>query len=459
MNIRTCASGKTPTFAAEFFVHRSAFRFAVRHAQATRMANDVLTIRISGVSPLEDGRAESGIGESLTRAYVTGENVSITVAAEIFRQLAVPVMASAADLSRAISLLLDANEQASVRGAIALWSGFDIALVDWLSRIHRLPVSQLIKQIEASACARTGMTMTVASVPIESSARVVVRATIPMLKPWQAGLLARLYRLAGFRHLKVKVGDGDSLSRIHSVACTMPADLTLDANRAYAPEHALHLISAYRDFPDFSSTNQPAIVAFEDPVSTLTGPAAVELMEDFAGKSMIPVMVDEPLSDIFSCRDFAQSRKIRFWNLRVGKCGGITGTIMAATLARANGIDVVMGALVGEGAPLTRAARLLLPVVRPVWADAAFSGWILRGSVYAAWLKWPGRVAGFGLRLRESSIRRSMLAYGAMRCIASAKASLDPPHDMRTLRDPAGPKGSPGIMTTRAFARLDEANS
>jgi L-alanine-DL-glutamate epimerase-like enolase superfamily enzyme len=457
-SLREHSGISSPLFTAEIFIYRSRFSFGVRHAHGSRKANDVLGIRVSGALPGSgaDG-VHQGIGESLPRDYVTGEKVSISVATQLFRELAVPVMAAGGNLQRAIGLLFDAREVASAHGAIALWSGFDIALVDWLARVNGCPVSDVIRQIHILAWSRAGL-----NYPSAASARPLpfdapVRATIPMLKPWLAGCLAGLYRMAGFRLLKVKVGGQDDVQRVEAVLRSQPANLTLDANQGLSENAARKLLD---DAVNMAVAASSSIAAFEDPVATPSGHDARAAMARFARGSRVPVMVDEPLSGAVSCRDFSGERDIRLWNLRVGKCGGITGTILAAATAKSRGIDVVLGALVGEGLPLMRAAKLLHGVIQPLWVDAAFSRWVVSSDVHASRFRWSPRRAGdgMGIRLCEAKLRRSMISYGAIRCMAAENLASVTPHESRTLRAPDGPNGSPGIMTTRAFSSAHEAN-
>src|SRR5947207_5426193 len=51
------------------------------------------------------------------------------------------------------------------------------------------------------------------------------------------------------------------------------------------------------------------------------------------------------------------------WNLRVGKCGGLLGTLELVRMAAAHGIGCQLGVLVGETGILGTAGRLLAACV------------------------------------------------------------------------------------------------
>jgi L-alanine-DL-glutamate epimerase-like enolase superfamily enzyme len=264
--------------------------------------------------------------------------------------------------------------------------------------------------------------------------------------------------LSGFLLFKIKVGGSSDLERVKAVLDAGVDDLTLDANQGLSELSAGKLVD---DIYRIVQGKRISFSAFEDPVYTPPGGQAHVAMARFARSLRVPVMADEPLSGTSSCSDFARESDVRIWNLRIGKCGGITGTILAAATAKSRGIGVVLGALVGEGLPMVRAAQLLRGIIQPLWVDAAFSNWILRRGYYSSKFRWPVKHAGYGLGvgLCEATMRRNLLSYSVIRSMAVEKSSEETPQDSRTLRAPAGPNGSPGIMTMRDFSKAQEANS
>jgi muconate cycloisomerase len=72
----------------------------------------------------------------------------------------------------------------------------------------------------------------------------------------------------------------------------------------------------------------------------------------------IPVMADESLCSLDDGSRLVEAGAADVFNIRVGKCGGLLGSLRLTELARASGLGVHLGALVGETAVLSRAAEL-----------------------------------------------------------------------------------------------------
>jgi hypothetical protein len=95
-------------------------------------------------------------------------------------------------------------------------------------------------------------------------------------------------------------------------------------------------------------------------------------------------MVDEWLSGEGDAGIFAASKDIRFWNLRVGKCGGLTGTVIMGRLGYRAGVKLVLGALVGEDALMVRAGDVVARILPLAWREDSFSRLLLQKSVFAS---------------------------------------------------------------------------
>lgn len=422
-------------FQLEVFHRRSPFRFRVRHAHGDRFANDSLVIRISG------GTNYSGVGEALPRNYVTGETIegALEQAPKLFEQLAVPIMRlvvaaaqspdhinalDTVDGSDAIAdALLAAWRQASALSHLALWSAFDIALIDWLTKVLGITVQDFVAQLSR----RSGL-----HAAVENQSSPAQRATIPMIRPALAGLLALAYRMAGFKLLKVKVGDKASVPRVRAVLRILDlsgsgANLTMDANQGYSPAGAQEFISVLANGDENFSRQ---IAAFEDPVQPSDAPTLAAFargessdghdhkhFQFFPGKNLrqpqFSIMADEALSGENSCADFARHPEIRIWNLRVGKCGGITGMLAAAAHGAQCGAQIAIGALVGEDRVLDRAARLVEKVIPAAWSERSFSEFLLRDRVFRSDKTQisdaSGSCGGLGLVIDERKIRQHLV--------------------------------------------------
>ena len=410
-----------PLFQLEVFHRRSPFRFRIRHAHGERSANEGLVIRISGVV---DGRQIFGLGEALPRSYVTGETVdgSLVHCQALFEKLAVPVMVAATSeggrLEGAIDLLIDAWSTVSSTNQLAVWSAFDVALFDWVSKVLDLSPERLLRETRSKIESRCGSHSRSTKDPLFLADNTVARrATIPMVRPWLAAMLTFGYRCFGFKHFKVKVGDPQSIQRVGMVIrCMGPrADVTLDANQGYSAAAAQEFLNLI--FQKHSVLRQ-RLVAFEDPV----GPADAESLALFGRNTGVVIMADEVLSGEESCRAFALCPEVSIWNIRVGKCGGITGALMAADQASRAGARVAFGALVGEDRVLGASANLLSTQVSSLWMEESFSELVLARSVFRSdRLKKsvaslaPDARRGLGFDLDERAMRSQMIRFQAFR--------------------------------------------
>ncbi|MDX6555662.1 MAG: L-Ala-D/L-Glu epimerase, partial [Miltoncostaeaceae bacterium] len=134
-----------------------------------------------------------------------------------------------------------------------------------------------------------------------------------------AGLVER-----GFTCLKVKVGLGDDAGRLAAIRAAVGPDVLLrvDANGAwYSPAEALANLRAL-----VPSDLELA----EEPVSGVEALAAV------SADSPVPISMDETADDVAGFGSGATDLVC----LKISRCGGITGLLRAATVARAAGSEV-----------------------------------------------------------------------------------------------------------------------
>jgi muconate cycloisomerase len=160
-------------------------------------------------------------------------------------------------------------------------------------------------------------------------------------------LLGQIRRL-GKRRIKVKVGRPEDAERLAAVRRVLGGEIEilLDANGAWSADEAVEKISALERF---------GITAVEQPVPgrDLEGLARV------ARAVKVPIMADESICNLADALRLLELGGCGLWNLRVGKCGGLLGTLELARLAISQGIAVYLGCLVGESGLLERAGRLV----------------------------------------------------------------------------------------------------
>ena len=160
-----------------------------------------------------------------------------------------------------------------------------------------------------------------------------------------AAIAAQLFE-RGYGCVKVKVGLGDDLGRVAAVRAAIGPDtlLRVDANGAWGtPEEALANLRAL--YPS-------EIELAEEPVH------GVAALAEVRAQSPIPIAMDETADDVPAIGSGAADLVC----LKIARCGGITGLLRAATLARAAGSEVFVASTldgpVGVAAALHAAAAL-----------------------------------------------------------------------------------------------------
>jgi muconate cycloisomerase len=218
-----------------------------------------------------------------------------------------------------------------------------------------------------------------------------------------------LLRLSGRRHVKVKVGRQDDLERLAIISAGLGADLPLrlDANGAWPVDEAIARLTEMRQRFNIESVEQPVAAGpgHADADADRRHLAELRRVRVEAG---VKVMVDESLCTLDDARRIIDAGAADIFNVRVGKCGGLLGTLRLAELARAAGLGLHLGALVGETAVLSRAAEIFGR------AGAGFGFSCLEGKGQNRFLL-AGDIAsaddapdapGLGVTLDEEALRR-----------------------------------------------------
>ncbi len=203
----------------------------------------------------------------------------------------------------------------------------DLALWDRAGRRAGVPVSTLLAE--------------------SALAEVEVNATIGALDRASAAGAAAGAAAAGHRCVKLKVGVGDDAGRVAAVRAALGPDVTLrlDANGAWTVDEAVRMIEALA----------PAgLELVEEPVHGLAGLRAVR------ERVAVRIAMDETTAEPGALASGAADAVC----LKVGRCGGISGLLAAATLVRATGAEPYVASTfdgpLGIAAALHAAAALRL---------------------------------------------------------------------------------------------------
>jgi muconate cycloisomerase len=357
--------------AVQLDVYRTAIAMrSFEHAAATRNQAEAVVVR----AVFSDG--VSGWGETLPRAYVTGETLESVVTD--LEGLIWPALAEADfsgvefEVAAALAAIPTVGPDGRCINAAACAA--ELACVDaHLKRRGLSSPAGLLGAAEALAPAEE--IIRPHSLLAEASRPHAVEADIPhqcgRILPRVTGVLGsadagktarrlRLMRWYGLRDFKLKLGlgaDADSANlavvrarlagALAAGRCTLRVDVNGGWTADETPEHAAELRAM-------------GVCAVEQPVFCGAG----ELVE-LARRCELPLIADESLlTDSDAEALLAEPGKL-WWNIRISKNGGLVRAGRLAARAAAAGSTVVLGCMVGESGILSAAQRRLLQAAGP----------------------------------------------------------------------------------------------
>ncbi|MGH7798409.1 MAG: enolase C-terminal domain-like protein [Candidatus Binatia bacterium] len=331
---------------------RIPFHQAFRHALQSREESDAVIVKVTG----SDGR--SGFGESLPRSYVTGETTEAMIA-RIREQLAPKMFAESfapgwETFEYLQAVMPEWTKTEEKNNHVVAWNAafcaVELALLDWSLRADHCALADLL---------------------LPARYEVVYSGVISADAPKDAAALAKRMTRLGIRQIKVKVGTPDDPARLEAVrqAVGDEVELRADANAAWSAEEAVERLRQLAKFK---------LQAIEQPVAA----------DDLAGlkrvrvEGGVPVMADESLVTLDQARRLIDLGACDYFNIRLSKCGGISGSLAVAKLAQQAGIKVQLGAQVGETGILSAAGRTFaahLPTL--AFAEGSFGTWLLAEDI------------------------------------------------------------------------------
>ena len=328
------------------------FHQVFRHALQSREESDAVIVKIT------DNTGLSGYGESLPRSYVTGETAE-TMIARIREQLAPKIFAESFApgwetfeyLQTVMPEWTKSGERASSPVAWnAAFCAVELALLDWSLRADHCALADLLPPARYE---------------------VVYSGVISADAPKDAGALARRLARFGIHQIKVKVGTPDDAARLEAIrkAVGDKVELRADANAAWQADEAIEQLRRLTRF-NLRSIEQP--VSADD----LAG------MKRVRDQSGVPIMADESLVTLDQARRLIELDASDYFNIRLSKCGGLSGSLAIAKLAQQAGTKIQVGAQVGETGLLSAAGRTFaahLPALAS--AEGSFGTWLLTEDV------------------------------------------------------------------------------
>jgi L-alanine-DL-glutamate epimerase-like enolase superfamily enzyme len=363
------------------------FKVAFRHAAASRVTSESLFLRVG----LDNGA--QGWGESLPRAYVSGERREGAFA--LLRDSILPALLGQTfqSLSEVGSFLEKCDGQAPtewVRPEVpqtSAWCSIDLALLDAFGRAFGEPASLGGQPAAANALGRYRYS-----------------GVVSAGRGWPYAVSLLKMRAFRFPHVKLKVEqDGaEQAARTARRLLGRRVDLRVDANMAWDVEEALEAIGELRAV---------GIHSFEQPIPAgdLAGLARL------VAESAAAVVADEGLTNRESLQTLIIRRACTGANVRISKCGGLVGAYARCREALDAGLMLQVGCQVGESSLLSAAHLTLLQALAPLtpgvrYAEGCFGRHLLREDPVSPSVQFgfggrpPRRPAGAGLGVQVDQV-------------------------------------------------------
>lgn len=286
-----------------------------------------------------------GLGEGCPRDYVTGETLSGALEWIEARR---PALSALDDLEHVRAYV--AEHRTAIDASPAAWCAVESAVLDLVAQRAGVTVEGLLGvPEERTVLAYTGV------IPAGSTRTVAE--------------LAGAYLGLGLADLKVKVGvaGADDVARVAAVRAAVadagrPIRIRLDANNAWGSDPTA-AIEALRPLCE-------GVVAVEEPLAA----GRLDDLRHISDALGIRIVLDESLTRIAQIPSLVDDPERWLANVKVSKAGGSVRAVALVEALTEAGIDVIVGAQVGETSVLTRLG----------WVAARAAGdrlWAIEGGV------------------------------------------------------------------------------
>ncbi len=200
-------------------------------------------------------------------------------------------------------------------GLFSLHSGVDIALWDLLGKKAGLPVWKILGGYREKI--KTSVTIGICGVP-----DTIKQADAFLREGWQI--------------LKIKGGLNveTDIIRLHELRGKYGQKLRIrfDANQGYSQEEALYFVEKTRELQ---------VELLEQP----TRKSRPDLLGIVTRGSAIPIMADESLVSLVDAFHLVKHGLVDLMNIKLMKTGGITEAVQVDAVARAAGVEVMVGCM------------------------------------------------------------------------------------------------------------------
>ncbi|EHP83569.1 dipeptide epimerase [Methanotorris formicicus] len=173
--------------------------------------------------------------------------------------------------------------------------------------------------------------------------------TISITTPEKAAQTAQEYSKKGFKVLKIKVGKDfkEDFERVMAVSEAVDCEIRIDANQGYNPKEAVKFINSVWD----AGVN---VTLFEQPVHCQN----IKGLKYVTDNSPVPVAADETVFTATDAFNIARERAVDVINIKLAKCGGVLEALDIIAVAKASGLDLMIGCMLESNVGLSPSVHL-----------------------------------------------------------------------------------------------------
>ncbi|MFC1650932.1 mandelate racemase/muconate lactonizing enzyme family protein [Candidatus Latescibacterota bacterium] len=318
------------------------FRLNVSHSLASRNFTENILVEIQSDSGIY------GFGESIPRKYVTGETIESVLDAS-GRMLSLLKDKQFFSPDEIIGFLKDIGKSDSGLRNPAALCAVELALLDLAGKIWDMPVSDMI-----------GLE--------KNEAPLVYSLVVPLTADDSFDSFFMKAKDFRFTNVKIKVDAHNPSGQVARVKKILGenVEIRVDANCSWDRTNAEGFLKELADL-GVVSVEQPL------PADDLEGCA------NLRDKRLMLITLDESVFSISSVHRIASLGACDIINVRISKCGGLLGSMNLINTALENGLQIQLGAHVGESCILSAAGAHLAAGTRSFrWLEGCFGKHLLK---------------------------------------------------------------------------------